>query len=367
MAMKRLVFAVVASFSLCSLIEAAILTHFKVGPGALGNNAASDENRDYLIDRNWNGIPVGMAGSNAGSIDVGDSLRAAFNINTLNSAGANIGGTTGENEWTGISQIVVTSKTAGGLGSFIYTFAPDPLFLEGLGTIGGGPAIVFYEGSGLTLNFTADWDDPAPAIPGLMPPVDDGTIGASGPGVAPPNPTDVSTGAVVTEEAFITTATDGTRFWTLGFTGAAAAIPGLPAAHPLFGVPVVGPAAGEGWLASTAPLSGFDNILAAFGVTTGTTGASANVAVNRLDGPGIETGDVVVFGPTTSPFGGTVDVAGSGTIRGVADLETPFEASSDVNFAFNVQQVIPEPAAVVVWSVLGALGVVLSRRSRRTK
>src|SRR5262245_38181788 len=67
-----------------------------------GFNFASDEDREYLIDRVNTGIK--------GQIDVGDSIRGVLNMNTLNTTGANLGGTTGNNEWTGVFQLLVTGK-----------------------------------------------------------------------------------------------------------------------------------------------------------------------------------------------------------------------------------------------------------------
>src|SRR5262245_21591145 len=58
-----------------------------------GNNFASDENREYLVDR---------VITTPGQIDVGDSIRGIINMNTLNSSGANLGGSTTNNEWTGV-------------------------------------------------------------------------------------------------------------------------------------------------------------------------------------------------------------------------------------------------------------------------
>ena len=88
-----------------------------------GNNFLSDEDRAYLIDR------VVTA---PGQIDVGDSIRGMFNINTLNSSGANLGGTTPNSEWSGVFKFLVTGKTVLGGGLVLFTFGTDPAFAASL-------------------------------------------------------------------------------------------------------------------------------------------------------------------------------------------------------------------------------------------
>jgi len=97
-----------------------------------GPNQASDEDREYLIDRTLDGIGV---------LSVGDSLRGSININTINSAGANLGGVTGGNELTGVFQVMVTSITPFGP-LFYYTFAPDPAFTS---IYGSGAVVALFE------------------------------------------------------------------------------------------------------------------------------------------------------------------------------------------------------------------------------
>jgi len=311
-----------------------------------GANSASDEDRDYLIDRNFNGIAQGLPGSNAGSIDVGDSLRFLFNINTVNSVGANAGGTTPNNEWTGLGQIIVLTKSATVGGVTSYTFGVDPAFS---GVFGTGAIIVMFED--VAHNFAADFDDSSAGALALLP--DDGTPhlaphGIAGPPHTPPSSADVSVGPYATEEAFIATAIDGTRFWTLGFTG-----PGVNA----FGGTAAGP--GEGW--NVTSLLGFDNILAAFVGTTGTSGLIVNAGLNRLVNGIPETGDAILLGKVPTPFGAPgANFAATGTGRGVADLDTPFEASSDLTVAFNV--IVPEPSSFAIFGGLGLLVAAWRRR-----
>src|SRR5262245_50156008 len=168
-----------------------VLSLFKTGP-----NQASDEDREYLIDRTFTVV---------GQLDVGDSLRATFNMNTINSPGANLGGTTPNNEWTGIAQGIVKAKVDLGGGIFQFTLAPDPAFEAIYGT---GALVVFFEDA--VHNSALDFNDAAPATPPLPP--DDGVGGVH---TVPPSSADVSVGSYVSEEAFVARNIGGTRFWTL--------------------------------------------------------------------------------------------------------------------------------------------------------
>jgi hypothetical protein len=299
----------------------------------IGANQASDEDREFLID---NVVTV------PGQIDVGDAFRGHIDFNTLNSGSANLGGLTGNNELSGVFQVRVATKVVAGPITF-FTFEPDPTFVEG-GV--AGAIIVLFEDS--TPDFVADFDDPNAGLLALLP--DDGTLHlpphpGSGPTHTPPSSTDVGTGLTVTEELFIDTATNGTRFATFGFNGQA----------------------GEGFNAIST--SG-DNVLTFFTITSGTAGANNNFALSRLDGPGAETFDDVVLGPTPSPFPlpvgtpGFIGVVGSQQLRGVADLDTAFEISTNTNVSFNIQAVVPEPCSFALLA-LGAIPVAVSRCRRR--
>jgi hypothetical protein len=304
-----------------------VLSLFNNGP-----NQASDEDREYLIDRVF---------TVTGQLDVGDSLRATFNMNTLNSGGANLGGTTPNNEWTGIAQAIIFSKvTAGGITT--YNFRPDPAFEAVYGT---GALVVFYEDA--VHNSALDFNDPAPATP--PPPPDDGVGGVH---TVPPSSADVSTGPYLVEEAFVATNTDGTRFWTLGFTG------GDPDADGL-----TDPGAGEGWLSISVLLG--DNILNAFAFSSATAGNQFNVSLSRLVNGVAETGDSVEINKVTAGAFGLTEFAFTGNVRGVNDLDTPFEASSDFTLAFNVAAV-PEPSSMMLLTLGSALlGIGARRRMRR--
>ena len=311
-----------------------------------GFNFGSDEDREYLIDR---------VGAVPGQIDVGDSLRGSFNINTLNFSGANLGGATPNNEWTGVFQFLVVAKQDLGGGFFLFTLGPDPAFATSLcGGVasciatqpqmdaivpGVGAMVVMFEDT--NHNFAGDFDDVAAgALAGLS---DDGTPHVaphpgSGPGHTPPSSADVSTGNKATEEAFIARAADGLRFWTIGFTNGVPDGPGSVVAGP-----------GEGF---TALAINGDNILAAFTITAGSSFSLNNGGLNRIGNAVPEIGDAVPLGQVVSAFAaaggnvlcnpaaavpcGTAQFAFTGSTRGVFDLDTAFEASSNVDASFFV-------------------------------
>ena len=290
-----------------------------------GDNEIQDESREYLIDRN---VTV------QGQIDVGDSLRAFFNFNAFNSPGSNVGGVTGNNQITGVSQIMVIAKSPTVNGVTSYVFGPDPAFEA---QYGAGAMVALYEDPNPTAAF--DFNDPnSPLAPNA---IDDGTPGRS----VPPSSADVSSGLYATEEAFGATLETGSLVMTLGFEGAA----------------------GEAWLATT--LFGFDNILAAFSTGFATTGALFNVGVNVLTN---NLPDTIIINRVKTGFiggapGGLVDFNISGRVGGVNDLDTAFEASNQFVAAFNAT-VVPEPSSVAIWG-LGGLGLLAfgRRRIRRNK
>jgi hypothetical protein len=365
-----------------------------------GPNQISDEDRGYLIDRQ---------GAVPGQVDIGDSIRGHLNFNTLNSGGANLGGTTGNSELTAVYQLLIVDKIPLGGGNFNFVIGPDPVFQTDLGggqtavptgfvpgdTDGDGAAdsfgvmAVLFEDFAGNVDFTGDYDDPAPsiappadpasqAVPGNTTPGinDDGTfgvldtfgnddrndsLGAGSPNPTPPSAADISgavgpAGPYRTEEDFISTAytvpgvaagperrdPDSVHFLTIGFTG-----------QP-----------GEGALATfnAGPFGPGDNFLNNFLLTSGTSGGNVNFAFNTIlfgpAWPGYQVNTV-----TPSPFGGTVDFAGSQQIRGVSDLDTPFEFSSNTNLSFNTTA-IPEPATLLLIGG-GLIGLAALGRRRR--
>ena len=301
-----------------------------------GANQASDEDREYLVDRNIT-IP--------GQLDVGDAFRGHININTLNSGAANVGGITGNEELSGVFQVMAAAfgSPDPNTGFYPILWVPDPAFEA---VYGAGAIAALY--SDPTPDFAADFNDPFPAAAppadtdaDMNFPVDDGTVG---PRTIPPSSADVSTGAVVTEEAFMDTARtsgvdpDSVHRFTLGFLG-------LP---------------GEG-----AAANGLLNVMPAFGLSSGSAVGSSNFGLNLLWMDPAYDIFLDINRVTPSIFGGTVDFALSQQLRGVSDLDTAFEISSNTNISFNAT-VIPEPASMLLLGA-GLLGLAVLGRKKLIK
>lgn len=320
--------AMALGFGLATSAGAADINSFIVS----GSNQASDENREYLIDRDF------VAGGPVGVVSVGDSLRGLINFNTINSGGANLGGLTGNDEFTGIFQVLVVAAIPNPINpaDTLIAFAPDPAFGVTLGALGvpvvGGEIAALFTSP--IIDFCADFGDAGCA--GVGGGTDDGTpAGSSGAGITPPSSADVSVGPYATEEAFIATATNG-QFWaTLGFVGAP----------------------GEG-VAGNGPTS----ILTAFGLTSGSSAGNINGCLNLIStGAGFGVG-VTINRVTPCPFGGPVDFAFSQQLRGIADLDTAFEISTNTNVSFNAS--IPEPSSLLLLGgALLGLGALRRRKA----
>ncbi len=276
----------------------------------------------YLINR---------AGG-ARTLDIGDSLRGMFLFDRINSATKNIGVGTGVAELTVVFQLLVSSKTSVADPSsptgFRYTFgfAADPEFGKVLGSgsyaaDSPGAVAVFYEDPSNNASFNQ-----------------------------------------ATAEASIATATDGTRFWTLGFTGSAGSVTYTPtgggADVTLTGV--VSPAANEIYV-----LSGLvsDDVNGVLNTSSGLTVGLGTVAFSRLFNAVAETGDGLVMLPVptihnpnlSADFVGTVNVLG-----GKQSPQPPFDSLSNAQFMVHV---IPTPSAVIAGSLL-LVGVVGWRMRR---
>jgi hypothetical protein len=279
-------------------------------------NTISDENREFVIERA--GSPL--------TLDVGDSVRGIIGFNTITNSTSGlvaIGGVgaanTGNNELTGVFQLFVIGKVlADNPGTpfpdFVFEFAPDPTFAEAL-ALGTAAAAVGLPGSTAIL-----WEQDTAAGNNFTP---------DGVGVA----------------AATATATDGSLFWNLGFTGPLVASPNG------VGAPEMS-AAGEAWVGY-----GADTITALAGSTIG----SSNFYVSRVAPTGIGGGWQLL--PRPGHFGlGAVEITGNSNIRGLGTVIGPdsFVQETDSTIQFNV---IPLPAAA--WSGLALLGAMGLNKLRR--
>jgi hypothetical protein len=292
-----------------------------------GNNTVSDQDREYLIDR----------GGDSTTLDIGDSFRGSINFNTVNSGAANQGGTSGNYEWSGVFQVrladIDTTFGPAGTPGAVYIWEPDPaLWTPASGYYDPNAAVgsiaVLYEDP--SNNYAADFTDPTA---GGLPVLDDGTVA---PRTVPPSSADVGTGANTTEEAFIATATDGTYWGSIGFDGSG----------DTYGFASIG-----------AGFTGSNDVLNSFGISSATQFASSNFFLNLLDMNPIYAVNLQINRVKSNNVGGFVDFTLSQGLKGVNDLDTPFEVSSNTDVAFNAT-VVPEPGTFVLFgiSLLGLAG-----------
>ena len=273
-------------------------------------NDVSDDNAEFLIDRSENG-----------NLDVGDSIRGVVNFHTINTAGANLGGLTGNSEFSGIFQIQVTGKIDNGDGSFTFTFGPDDEFDVADQVLGGNGNV----NNAMVLL----WDDTTP----------DFAIDNS----------------VAEGEA---TATNGDFFWAVGFNDPDSA------ARVEDGAVVSDN--GEGWVAT-----GAEAFTAAAGVNPASFIGGANFAANLVSDAGLA-GDLPLLDQQLSGLllslfgadaGAMAQFIGNSTVHGAEGelLAAGWDASSQTEFSFVV---IPTPAAFGPGLVL--MGMLIARRRRQT-
>jgi hypothetical protein len=267
------------------------------------------------------GVDASVNGSPAGVLDVGDTLRGTFDIQTIEDLSGGGGstqyGTGGVNELSGIFEIEVASisvtsdpnNSCGGVASCAggtldgdetanYTFTSNAAFQAEFG-LSGTTMVVFFEDS------VPDYD---------------------------------RTGTVANAEA---TATDGTQVVEIGFSGDV----------------------DEFWVATGVPT---DTTLAA-SVPAGTGLGGFNFALgflsNSLFGGWLQVTTGCPILPATCPGDALVDIRGQGGILGTQGASTDYDVFNNVDLVF---QPIPEPGTLGMLGI-GLLGLGLFLRTRQQK
>lgn len=114
-----------------------------------------DDNLDFFVDQGSGFNSNGTFNTTLnGLIDVGDRFVTAFEFNqTANPFGPGLAAIGAGFELTGVIDSVVTSKTASGLGTFLFTFGTNTG--STLVNAAGGEIAALYLGSGATNDFSA--------------------------------------------------------------------------------------------------------------------------------------------------------------------------------------------------------------------
>lgn len=297
-------------------------------------NKASDNNAEYLLVDN----------NRSGFLDIGDVIVGAFDINSLNDTGANLGGATGNHQWSGVFALEVkdlrnftNAGTAIERADIIFGVYDDfDLYLDSLNG-GSGPS-----------------DNPA---------VPTGTIARFWTNSTSTSNFDTNIGGGAADpDDNVATAATGSYYWDLGFGDESSASHWDATANG--GAGGIVSSNGEGWVA----LNGGTNIAALTGVDSGTTLGTGNFGVSILGnslGPIVieSTWSIFNAGVIGATAGQKVDVIGSSTVRGSDGVEevAGFQASSDTNFTFLA---VPLPTAA--WPGIALLlGMGIARMRRR--
>lgn len=297
-------------------------------------NRASDNNAEYLlVDRDGDGF-----------LDIGDVLVGAFDMNTLNSTPANLGGSTGNHQWSGVFALEVK----------------DLRNISNAGAANETADIIFGAYSGFatylaSLNGGAGPSD-NPALP-------TNTIARFW--TNPNSTTDFTTnigGGAADPDDNVATAATGEYYWDLGFADPSSASHWDPTANG--GAGGIVSTNGEGWVA----LGGGTNVGLLTSADSDTTLGTGNFGVSILGndlGPMTtpRTWSILSAGLIGASIGAQVDVIGSSTVRGSDGVEevAGFLAGSETNFGFLA---VPLPAAA--WPGIALLvGLGLARMRRR--
>ncbi|MCM2283261.1 MAG: PEP-CTERM sorting domain-containing protein [Desulfobacula sp.] len=287
-----------------------------------GINFVTDDSAEYKLDfigeldQDGNVInsddladPTKYRFNNDQTVDKYDRFRGAFEIDSVSDGNdqADLKSSAWEIEFTGIFDIMVTSKVFTGLTGVVpgsgdsvniydFTFGTTPIY-EAFTGINGAMLTMYIDDYG-------DGDD------------FDRTIASSDP------------------EDVMTTASNGDEYWTFGYTGAN----GLAAL-------------GEGWITRGADLL---SIFKDFG--TGTEFGEVNFALRLIDNQlGPELREI------ESPiFGGTADIVGSAGLKGIQNQTTPMQVFDNLDAQIAP---IPEPATMLLFG-LGLLGLAGASRKR---
>jgi len=289
-------------------------------------NIASDESVEYLVDAATSG--------QTDVIDVGDIFRGAINMNTLNSSGANLGGSTGNDQWAGVFSIKVTGIVSIGGGQYRLTFGPDAGFASWLATLDtdtGTAGVQAPDGPSLaTGTMIRMWESTTATVDF------DGSSSA-----------DVN----------ITTAAMGNFYWDLGFT------PSPSGETTMDGSGNLSATEAEGWVGTGAIV--LDPLLES-SASFGGSNFLLSVLQNGL-GPVIKPKQLSntlagSFGLDTTKTW-YADITGSVNVRGPGDaINNGFDLTDNAQFQFLA---VPVPAAA--WTglvMLFGLGAVRIRRRR---
>jgi hypothetical protein len=287
---------------------------------AAGENNFQDTSADHLVN---------MLGG-AKTVDVGDVLICAFAFNTVQNSQFPIPtaigtGSASYGELSGLLALKVLSK-GGGPGGILtpwnWTFGPA----TDAASVAAIAAISANAGAEV-----GGWNA--------------GTLAAFYSDLTP----DYSRNGL-SVNADVATAIDGTQLWQVGFTNNAVLdVNGSPTAQN-----------GEGWIAFGAPS---DDITAIGAIPPPGNGGIVNfslrqTAVTPYSGL-LNASLTSIFNPLVS----SIELNGSANLLGVSQ-PTSWNAFDNADMNINI---VPEPASLIVWSLLGLAGLAVWSRQRRVE